>query len=131
MAAAAITTLAAAILSGCGGDDDDQAPGKAGILPPEATVTIPPLTATPQAGISVFPNGDWVDGLNAAVIQGGGMPPGVGALVQNESRRKLLAIWLLSEGRWLWSVPSMPQLDGGIREFRTQVVSVIFVLEPR
>ena len=128
MAAAAIA-MCAVLLAGCGDDDDDAPTGKAGILPAERT--IPPLTASPAPNVQVFPNGDWVDGINAAVVQGGGTPPGVAARVQQDSRRNVLAIWLLSEGRWLWSVPSWPELDGGIRELRTPVVSVMFVLQPR
>lgn len=119
--------LVLAVFVACGGGDDDAPKSmKAGVLPQP---TLPPLTATPAPNTTVVPNGAWVAGANAAVVLGGGSAQGVAARAQKDSGKRALALWLLVDGEWRYAVPSMPNIDGGVRELPDRPLSMMFVLQ--
>ena len=75
------------------------------------------------------PNVAFQVGANSVVIEGKASPNAVAEAVAQNAGRRVQAIWLLSDGRWLYYLPIAPDVDGGLRDFAGPVASAIIILE--
>lgn len=95
-----------------------------------ATPTASP-TASPIAqvtGCVTTPNSPLVSGINAVVIQGSCSVSTGAAAIAGQAGRPVSVVWLLTAGSWVYFLPHLPLIDGGLRDFPGPVVSVIVVL---
>ena len=93
--------------------------------PPSSTPSAPPPT---QQNLTVIPNGAYQEGANAVVVQDSGNVTTVALMVKAVSGRDVLAIWMLSSGRWRYFLPALPNVDGGLSGFPGPVASAIIIL---
>jgi hypothetical protein len=77
---------------------------------------------------AVVPNGPYRTGANAVVVAGAAPAPYISALIASDSRRRVVSLWVLYDGRWLYYLPSLPTVRGGLDSFPGPVYSAIAVL---
>ena len=84
--------------------------------------------ASAQYAPTVTPNAPYRAGANAVVVAGTAPAPYVAALIASDSRRRVMSLWVLYDGGWLYHLPSLPTVDGGLNQFPGPVYSAIVVL---
>ena len=82
-----------------------------------------------MAAFTVTPNGAYITGPNAVVLQGSSSPAPVASMISANSGRTVLALWLLSAGDWTFFLPAYPAIGGGLSNFAGPVASFIAVLD--
>ncbi|HWO93692.1 MAG TPA: hypothetical protein VNL92_02920, partial [Dehalococcoidia bacterium] len=66
-----------------------------------------PPTGVP--GLTVTPASPYRAGLNSITVVGGGAPSAIADVVATESRRAVIALWLLQDNAWLYFLPQAPE----------------------
>lgn len=86
--------------------------------------------ATPPAAVRrLTPNGAYTAGSNGVVVEGAWTASEVSVAIGAESGRRAVALWRLTDGRWLFYLPLARTVDGGLTSFSGPVAAIVAILE--
>ncbi len=83
-------------------------------LAASALLTVLALGVALASAATIVPNSPYQAGPNSVAIIGGGTAAEVAAGIAADSGMKVDALWLLKGGRWLFFLPAVPGVDGGL-----------------
>ena len=90
-----------------------------------ANVTTPAGAAQPTA----TSNSAYTVGINGIVVQGGGSAAEVASVVERDSGLRVEVLWTYVTGNWLFYLPHIPTVDGGLTFF-PQIGAAYAILTP-
>ncbi len=79
-----------------------------------ALLTVLALSIALASAATIVPNSPYQAGPNSVAIVGGGTAAEVAAGIAADSGMKVDALWLLKGGGWLFFLPAVPGVDGGL-----------------
>lgn len=83
--------------------------------------------APAQAAVRVTPNSPYTAGLNAIVVEGMGTATEATASIEASSGLQVTALWAF-RGTWLFYLPDLPAIEGGLSTFTANVTAAFAVL---